>query len=222
MALFVVEPRLRKPSQRVSFAPAPGGLATQGDLLLRGLLDIGVETHAAHLKSDLEKEWYYRWFRPDVVVGIGFWGDVPDVVLHPRRFGVRAVPWLLADGYVANYRETFIRDGIRGDHTVTLPVGCDTDAFIPRPPEDPKVRAVRDSLGMLPGELMILTVGGDDAKTPNLGAVYVKLVDADKRKLPQTGVMDRVRKEITRGKALTDAATPPRRGRPQAPNTRRM
>jgi len=163
-----------------TYPPAPGGLATQGDLLLRGLLDIGVETHAAHLKSDLEKEWYYRWFRPDVVVGIGFWGDVPDVVLHPRRFGVRAVPWLLADGYVANYREvldgmplilvtsdwvreTFIRDGIRGDHTVTLPVGCDTDAFIPRPPEDPKVRAVRDSLGMLPGELMILTVGGDAA-----------------------------------------------------------
>ena len=49
----------------------------------------------------------------------------------------------------------------------------------------------------LPGvEYALLTVGGDDAKTPNLGAVYVKLVDADKRKLPQTGVMDRVRKEI--------------------------
>ncbi len=49
----------------------------------------------------------------------------------------------------------------------------------------------------LPGvEYALLTVGADDAKTPNLGAVYVKLVDADKRKLPQTGVMDRVRKEI--------------------------
>ena len=49
----------------------------------------------------------------------------------------------------------------------------------------------------LPGvEYALLTVGGDDAKTPNLGAVYVKLVNADKRKLPQTGVMDRVRKEI--------------------------
>jgi HAE1 family hydrophobic/amphiphilic exporter-1 len=49
----------------------------------------------------------------------------------------------------------------------------------------------------LPGvEYTLLTVGGDDAKTPNLGAVYVKLVDADKRKLAQTGVMDRVRKEI--------------------------
>ena len=49
----------------------------------------------------------------------------------------------------------------------------------------------------LPGvEYTLLTVGADDAKTPNLGSVYVKLVDADKRKLSQTSVMDRVRKEI--------------------------
>ncbi len=162
------------------YPPAPGGLATQGDLLYKGLLEIGVDVRVAHLKSDLEKEWYYRSFRPDVVVGVGFWGDVPDLVLHPRRFGIRAVPWLLADGYVANYRdildemplilvtsdwvrETFVRDGIRGDHTVTLPVGCDTNGFIPRDPDDPKIKAARDTLGMLPGELMILTVGGDAA-----------------------------------------------------------
>jgi alpha-maltose-1-phosphate synthase len=163
-----------------SYPPAPGGLSTQGDLLYKGLLEIGVDARAAHLKSDLEKEWYYRWYQPDVVVGIGFWGDVPDIVLHPRRFGIRAVPWLVADGYVANYRavldamplvlvtsdwvrEVFVRDGIRGDHMVTLPVGCDTDGFIPRNADDPKVRAVRDSLGVLPGELLILTVGGDAA-----------------------------------------------------------
>ncbi|MEI8037073.1 MAG: glycosyltransferase family 4 protein [Verrucomicrobiota bacterium] len=162
------------------YPPVPGGLATQGDLLLKGLLEIGVDAHAAHLESALEKEWYYRWFQPDVVVGVGFWGDVPDLVLHPRRFGIRAVPWLLADGYVANYRdilnamplilvtsnwvrETFVRDGIRGDHMVTLPVGCDTGQFIPRLAEDPKVLAVRDSLGVSPGELLILTVGGDAA-----------------------------------------------------------
>ena len=163
-----------------SYPPAPGGLATQGDLLYKGLMEIGVDVRAAHLRSDLEKEWYYRWFQPDVVVGVGFWGDVPDVVLHPRRFGLRAVPWLLADGYVANYREilddmplllvtsdwvrdTFVRDGIRGDRMVTLPVGCDTDGFIPREPADPKIGAVRDALGMRPGEQMILTVGGDAA-----------------------------------------------------------
>ena len=163
-----------------SYPPSPGGLATQGDLLYKGLLEIGVDAQACSLDSDLEKEWYYRWFKPDFVVGVGFWGDVPKIVLHPQRFGMRAVPWVLADGYVANFRdvldglplvlvtsdwvrETFIRDGIRGDHTVTLPVGCDTDAFIPRPAEDPKVAAVRASLDVPEGDLLVLTVGGDAA-----------------------------------------------------------
>ncbi len=158
----------------------PGGLATQGHLLYQGLRRIGVDAHAANIASDLEKEWYYRWLRPDAVVGVGFWGNVPELVLHPQRFGLRAVPWLLADGYVANYREvldelplilvtsdwvgqTFVRDGIRGDHILTLPVGCDTDSFIPRAADDPKVLAVRESLGVQPGELLILTVGGDAA-----------------------------------------------------------
>ncbi len=162
------------------YPPAPGGLATQGDLLYRGLLEIGVDARPAHLQSDLEKEWYYRSFKPDVVVGVGFWGDVPDIVLHPQRFGIRAVPWILADGYVANYRdvldemplilvpsdwvrETFVRDGIRGDHAVTLPVGCDTDSFIPRMADDSKVFAIREALGVSPEELLILTVGGDAA-----------------------------------------------------------
>src|SRR5208337_3519668 len=45
------------------------------------------------------------WFQPDVVVGIGFWGHVPHLVLHPQQFGMRFVPWLLADGYVAAHRE---------------------------------------------------------------------------------------------------------------------
>ena len=162
------------------YPPAPGGLATQGDLLYHGLLAMGVDAKAAHLKSDLEKEWYYRWFKPDAVVGVGFWGDYPDIVQHPQSFGMTAVPWLLADGYVANYRqelnvlplilvtanwvrETFVRDGIRGDHMVVLPVGCDTDAFVPRAADDPKVRAMRGILGVSPDQLMVLTVGGDAA-----------------------------------------------------------
>ena len=162
------------------YPPAPGGLATQGDLLYRGLLELGVDAMPAHLKSDLEKEWYYHWFKPDAVVGVGFWGDYPDLVQHPQRFGMTAVPWLLADGNVANYRqelnvlplilvtanwvkETFVRDGIRGDHMVVLPVGSDTDAFIPRDMEDPKVGAMRSILGVGPDQLLILTVGGDAA-----------------------------------------------------------
>jgi HAE1 family hydrophobic/amphiphilic exporter-1 len=63
----------------------------------------------------------------------------------------------------------------------------------------------------LPGvAYALLTVAADDAKTQNLGSVYVKLVDADKRKDSQTTVMDRVRKEIlpryTDAKLRTDVS----------------
>lgn len=162
------------------YPPAPGGLATQGDLLYRGLLDLGVDVHAAHFESGQEKEWYYRWFRPDVVVGIGYWGHTPSLILHPQHHGIQAVPWLVADGYIANYQDTlnalplilvtsnwvkemYVRDGIHGDKIQVLPVGCDTDAFHPFAKNDPKIQAVRESLGVSPEELMILTIGGDAA-----------------------------------------------------------
>ncbi len=45
-------------------------------------------------------------------------------------------------------------------------------------------------------EYTLLTVGADDAKTPNVGSIYVKLVDVHRRKDAQTTVMDRVRKQI--------------------------
>ena len=160
--------------------PSPGGLATQGDLLYRGLLEMGVEAHAVHFESAQEKEWYYRWFEPDVVVGVGYWGHAPHIILHPQRYGVQSVPWLVADGYIANYaevlnglplilvtsnwvKETYARDGINPDLIEVLPVGCDTDAFIPRDLTDPKITAVRDALGIPPDQIMILTVGGDAA-----------------------------------------------------------
>jgi len=46
------------------YPPSPGGLATQGDLLYKGLLELGVDAHAVHYESEQEKEWYYRWFEP--------------------------------------------------------------------------------------------------------------------------------------------------------------
>jgi len=162
------------------YPPTPGGLATQGDLLYKGLMELGVDVHAAHFESDQEKEWYYRWFKPDVVVGIGYWGYTPHLVLNPQKFGALAVPWLVSDGYIANYqdvlnalplilvtsnwvKEMYVRDGINGDKIEVLPVGCDTDTFKPYSKDDPKIIAVREALGIAPDELMILTVGGDAA-----------------------------------------------------------
>ena len=162
------------------YPPSPGGLATQGDLLYRGLLEMGVDAQAVHFESAQEKEWYYRWFEPNVVVGVGYWGHAPQLVLHPQRYGVQPVPWLVADGYIANYQEVlnalplilvtsnwvkemYVRDGISGDRIEVLPVGCDTDSFIPHSKDDPKIKAVRESLGISPEQIMILTIGGDAA-----------------------------------------------------------
>jgi len=162
------------------YPPQPAGLSTQGDLLYRGLQELGADVRAVYFASATEKEWYYRWFRPDVVIGVGYWGYTPHLILHPQRFGVLPVPWLVADGYIANYREAlnalplilvtsqwvkevYVRDGIREEIIEVLPVGCDTQAFTPRAPDDPQVQAVRELLGVRPDQLLILTMGGDGA-----------------------------------------------------------
>ena len=162
------------------YPPSPGGLATQGDLLFKGLSELGVDVHAVHFESAQEKEWYYRWFEPDVAIGVGYWGHVPHLVLHPQRYGVQPIPWLVADGYVANFHEhlealplvlvtsnwvkqVYERDGVNVANFEVLPVGCDTDAFVPRDSDEPKVKAVREALGVAPDQLMVLTVGGDAA-----------------------------------------------------------
>jgi starch synthase len=162
------------------YPPSPGGLATQGDLLYKGLKEMGVEVHAVNFESAQEKEWYYRWFEPEVVVGIGYWGHTPHLVLHPQRYGVQPIPWLVADGYMANYveilnalplvlvtsnwvKKVYMRDGLSGDNIEVLPVGVDTDSFLPRDKNDPKVKTVREALGISQDQIMVLTVGGDAA-----------------------------------------------------------
>ncbi|MHC4467679.1 MAG: glycosyltransferase family 4 protein [Planctomycetota bacterium] len=160
------------------YPPSPAGLATQGNLMHKGLEEMGIDVHSVHFESAQEKEWYYRWFEPDIVLGVGYWGHTPFLVLHPQRYGVQTVPWLVADGYMANYNEVldalplilvtsrwvkkvYSRDGLSGKNIEVLPVGCDTDAFIPRDKSDPKVAAVREALGVAPDQIMILTIGGD-------------------------------------------------------------
>jgi len=160
------------------YPPSPGGLATQGNLMHRGLEELGVDVHSVHFESAQEKEWYYRWFEPDIVLGIGYWGHTPFLVLHPQRYGIQPIPWLVADGYIANYQEVlnslplilvtsrwvkdiYIRDGLRGDNIEVLPVGCDTGSFRPRDKTELKIATVRESLGVAPDQIMILTVGGD-------------------------------------------------------------
>ena len=162
------------------YPPSPGGLATQGQLLHRGLEEVGVEVFSVNFESAQEKEWYYRWFEPDVVVGVGYWGHTSHLVLHPKRYGVIPVPWLVADGYMANYQEiledlplilvtsnwvkkVYMRDGLSGKNIEVLHVGCDTDSFIKRDKKDPKVTTVREALGVSEDQIMILTVGGDAA-----------------------------------------------------------
>ncbi|OHB85585.1 MAG: glycosyl transferase family 1 [Planctomycetes bacterium RBG_19FT_COMBO_48_8] len=162
------------------YPPSPGGLATQGQLLHKGLEEMGIEVFSENFESAQEKEWYYRWFEPDVVVGVGYWGHTSHLVLHPKRYGITPVPWLVADGYMANYQEiledlplilvtsnwvkkVYMRDGLSGKNIEVLHVGCDTDSFIRRDKKDPKVATVREALGVADDQVMVMTVGGDAA-----------------------------------------------------------
>lgn len=161
-----------------AYPPEPDGLSLQGDMLYRGIKENGGTVMPCHTASEFQKEWIYRYFKPDVAIGVGYWNYTPDIVLHPQKFGVTPVPWLVADGWVANYqkelsllplvfvtsewvKKTYERDGVNTKNFEVAHVGVETEIFKPIPKDDGKIKAVRELLGVNDDELMILTVGGD-------------------------------------------------------------
>ena len=91
------------------YPPSPGGLATQGDLLYRGLLAIGVGKPCSKLQfCGRERMVLYAMAQAG---GCGGWywllGRIRRTILYPvitTRAVTRALQ-LVADGYIAGYRE---------------------------------------------------------------------------------------------------------------------
>lgn len=158
--------------------PEPDGVSMQGHYLIKGLEENGVEVMPCDRENNLQKEWSYLSFQPDVVVGIGFWADVPGLVHDPQQYNLKVVPWFNADGWVANYHDTlnklpllavtsnwvkstYIRDGVKGENINVCPIGYDPKTFYPIPKTDSRIKKLRGMLDIKDDEKMILTVGGD-------------------------------------------------------------
>ena len=156
-----------------------GSLSIQGDLLYKGLIENGIDCRICHYKyRKKEKEWYFKVFKPDVVIGLGWWVDTPTIINNPLEFELQSVPWLLADGWVANYhgilsnlplvfttsnwvKEIYKRDGVDIKNCEVLHIGYDAKKFKPIPKEDLGIKEIRKMLGVKEDEKMILTAGGD-------------------------------------------------------------
>jgi len=153
------------------------GQSLQGDLLYRGLLKNNTNATPCHFKESIQKEYYLRNLKPDVCFGVGFWGNVPEVIQEPLKFGIKPVPWFNADGWIANYHEEFNkldlmfttsewvrsiykRDGVDVSKIIPAHIGIDTDFFKPDKDIEKKL-AIRRMLGVKDNEKMILTIGGD-------------------------------------------------------------
>jgi starch synthase len=153
------------------------GQSLQGNYLYKGLLEQGVDAKPCHFKDSIQKEFYLRFWKPDVVIGIGFWGNVPEIVQEPLKWGVTTVPWFNADGWVANYQEEFNklplmfttsqwvkdvykRDGVDVSKIYPMHIGIDSNLFKPETDEKKRME-IRRMLGVRDDERMILTMGGD-------------------------------------------------------------
>lgn len=158
--------------------PEPDGVSMQGHYLIKGLEENGATVMPCDRENNIQKEWSYLSFKPDVVIGIGFWADVPGLVHDPQQYGLKVVPWFNADGWVANYHETlnklpllavtsnwvkstYVRDGVNGENIHPCAIGYDPKTFYPIPKTDPRIKKLREMLDIKDDEKMILTVGGD-------------------------------------------------------------
>ncbi|MFH0951167.1 MAG: glycosyltransferase family 4 protein [bacterium] len=165
-----------------AYPPEPDGLSLQGNLLYKGLKELGpelgVEAMPCHYFPSLQKQWVLSGWQPDIAIGIGSWSYSPDIVFSPQHANVIPVPWFVANGWVANYhkelsalplvfttsdwvKDTFARDGVDVNNFRTLPIGYDPNDIHPIPQTDPGVQKLRAMIGIQPHEKMILTVGGD-------------------------------------------------------------
>ncbi len=161
-----------------AYPPEPDGLSIQGNLLYKGLKELGVDVMPCHYRPTFQKQWVLNAYKPDIAIGVGCWTYSPDIVFSPQRAGVTPIPWFVANGWVANYqkelselplvfvtsnwvKDTYRRDGVDVTNFVVLPIGFDPDEVHPIPQSDPRVEKLRQMLGVQPHEKMILTIGGD-------------------------------------------------------------
>lgn len=160
-----------------SYPPEPDGQSMQGYFLCKGIFNAGDLAIPCHFRTSVQKDFYLEHLKPDVSFGVGFWGNVPQVIREPLKFGVRPVPWFNADGWVANYQEEFNklelmfttsewvrqvykRDGVDINKIVHMPIGIDTEMFQPTNNPDYN-QLIKKIFGIKSSEKMILTVGGD-------------------------------------------------------------
>ncbi len=174
----------------------PDGLSIQGNLLYRGLKEMGVDVMPCHYSPSFQKQWTFDAFKPDVAIGVGCWTYTPDIIFNPQNSGVIPVPWFVANGWVANYhkvlselplvfttsqwvKDTYKRDGVDVKNYRNLPIGFDPDEIKPIPKNDPKVIKLREMIGIQPHEKMILTIGGD-VTSKGAQEMFKALVEVDK------------------------------------------
>lgn len=152
-------------------------LSLQGHYLVKGLKYLGNEVISCDRNNDVEKKKIYEIFHPDAVIGIGCWKNTPETIVHPQPFGIPAIPWFNANGWVANYhkelnkqpllvatsnwvKSTYMRDGVKGDNIHVCHIGLDPEIFFPQKDKQ-KITHVRKNLGIQENEIMIFTTGGD-------------------------------------------------------------